>query len=330
MKHSVLLCIVCMMSCVLLQAQTITLHGFSTGSSMAENGNPTCSVIGEPFTGKDLDHGYEITKGLAQAQLEIQELEATVNYGEGYSGHGFSYPTTTPAGTYTASLYSPLAGSYHYDLLKKLKLVVLEAISCGELVYDANNHEYNTVAVAGYCWTQTNLRATQYADGFGTEIAKALVYTSASYPDATANEETYGRLYTWYSAVNVPENSTTSPTTDADGYVQGICPTGWHIPTTTEIAALKALNAEDTRSTELWVQPNNNNNSTGFTALPAGTFNAEINRFEGMLSRTDFWSDHSGLAATANAISLQYYCDSPIISTNRASDAWSVRCVKNH
>ncbi|MBP5758919.1 MAG: fibrobacter succinogenes major paralogous domain-containing protein [Bacteroidales bacterium] len=319
-----------MLTSVFTQAQSITLFGFATGSSMADGDNSTYSVIGEPFSGKSVDNGYEVTKGLAQTQLERLEVDATVNYGEGYSGYGFSYPTTTPAGDYTASLYSHHGGSYRYDLLKTLKLKVLGAISCGELVYDGDNHEYHTVAVAGYCWTQTNLRATHYADGSSTEIVKALVYTSLGHPNATDNENTFGRLYTWYSAVNVPENSTTVPASDADGYVQGICPVGWHIPTAVEMAALNAVNSEDIRSTELWVQPNSNTNSTGFSALPAGTFNAANGRFEDLLSRTDFWSDHSDPAATVNALSLQYYCNTTMFSTNNAADAWSVRCVKNH
>ena len=112
--------------------------------------------------------------------------------------------------------------------------------------------------------------------------------------------------------------------------MQGICPAGWHIPTLLERTALEAIPAEDLRATTLWTVPDGNTNSTGFSALPAGTFNAANGRFEDLLSRTDFWSDHSDPAATVNALSLQYYCNTTMFSTNNAADAWSVRCVKNH
>ena len=44
------------------QGQTINLHGFAAGSSMAGNGNSTCTIIGEPFTGITMDNGYEMTE----------------------------------------------------------------------------------------------------------------------------------------------------------------------------------------------------------------------------------------------------------------------------
>ena len=152
------------------QGQTINLHGFAAGSSMAGNSNATFSVIGEPFTGIATNNGYEITKGLAQAQLEVMEVEAVVNYGEGYNENGFSYPATTPVGIYTASLYSPLGGSYHYDLLKKLTLTVESGTPCNpiSLPYTENFDGFtsSTTAATGVeptCWelVQSDVQMTE-------------------------------------------------------------------------------------------------------------------------------------------------------------------------
>ena len=221
---------------------------------------------------------------------------------------------------------------YKYDLLKKLTLHVVKALVCGETVYDGNHNPYATVAVAGYCWTQENLRATHYADGV-TEIENAGVYNAPGYDDETANEATYGRLYTWYSAVGLPEDGSGTLTPDANGYVQGICPENWHIPTAEEMAALNALSAEDIRTAELWLAPNSNTNSTGFTSLPAGMYNAASGRYERILMDTGYWSvaNGTGGSETQNFASLQlpYYCNHPMETPVSASDMLSVRCVKN-
>lgn len=59
-----LLFIVCVVS-----AQVETMSAFVSGSSLASGGNSTYTVIGETFTGSAVESGYELFKGLAQAQL---------------------------------------------------------------------------------------------------------------------------------------------------------------------------------------------------------------------------------------------------------------------
>ena len=52
----------------------------------------------------------------------------------------------------------------------------------------------------------------------------------------THNCTTYGGLYQWAEAVQYKNGATnaTSPSPAFSGNVQGICPTGWHIPTSAE------------------------------------------------------------------------------------------------
>lgn len=174
---------------------------------------------------------------------------------------------------------------------------------------------------------------THYSDH--TDISKALIYNSILYPDVNTNLATYGRLYTWFSAVGTGEGSSTSPVADAHGFVQGICPEGWHIPTLLERTALDAIPAEDLRATTLWTIPNGNTNSTGFTALPAGKFNSTANRFEGLGTETGWWTvvpceNSTSDALCSSSFQIVYYCDTPQLVTNNANDALSVRCVKNH
>lgn len=121
---------------------------------------------------------------------------------------------------------------------------------CGGTVSDYDGYVYSAIEMAGFCWMQENLRVTHYASG--TFIPNASVYHYGSLNDQESNLNTYGRLYTWYSAVNVPENSTVEPTADEYGYVRGVCPKGWHIPTEAEMSALRALNAEPGDMACIW------------------------------------------------------------------------------
>ena len=315
---------------VAAMAQTVTemvktSSGFNAGSVWGYN---ISAVLGQPFDAIFSGNGYEVSEGVTQAQLVIEEIPATVNYGEAYTENGFNYPAGTEVGTYYDSRYIDHGAPYKYDLLKKLTLHVIKALLCGETVYDGDGNPYSTVAVANYCWTRSNLRATHYADGV-TAIERAGVYNAPGFTDETANENTYGRLYTWYSAVGLPEDGSGTLTPDANGYVQGICPDNWHIPTAVEMAALNALSTEDIRTSELWVSPNGNTNSTGFTSLPAGMYNAAHARYERILLDTGYWSLSNGTSAPTTVMGLPYYCSHPMETAVSASDMLSVRCVKN-
>ena len=314
---------------VAVKAQTVPANsnGFNAGS-VTENG--VSAVLGQPFSAIYGGSGYEVSEGVSQAQLVTETISATVNEGEAYTANGFDYPAGTPEGTYTDSRYAAGGAQYGYDLLLTLTLKVVKAFVCGETVYDGANNPYATVAVAGYCWTQENLRATRYADAGHTEIANAGVYDAPGFTDETANEATYGRLYTWWSAVNLPEDGSGTLVPDADGYVQGVCPDNWHIPTADEMAALEALSAEDIRTAELWLAPNSNTNSTGFTSLPAGMYNAANARYEQILMNTGYWSLSNGVSVPTTVMGLPYYCNQPIEKPVSAGDMLSVRCVKNN
>lgn len=225
-------------------------------------------------------------------------------------------------------------------LLIKVSAVSQGTFICGEPIMDADGNSYETLQIGDYCWTKSNMRTTTYASG--TSVAKAFAYCSNIHPDTNLNVETFGRLYTWYSAVNLPEGSSANPPLDLYGYVQGICPVNWHIPTPIEISILNAYTAEELRSTEYWLQPNANTNSTGFSSKPAGYFLSSTNRFEGLLGVTAYWTDANNSdvfslvsqeSPNVASLSFLYYCDVPKKNENNAdnnNDAISVRCVRKY
>ncbi|MDY6327298.1 MAG: FISUMP domain-containing protein, partial [Bacteroidales bacterium] len=196
---------------------------------------------------------------------------------------------------------------------------------CGDTVRDGNGNAYATVQIAALCWTKSNMRAVSYADG--SPIANAMIYNSNLHPDTTANLANFGRLYTWWSAVNLPEGSDAAPAKDATGFVRGVCPAGWRIPTVADIQKLRTYADEDLHSTDFWVMPNSNTNSTGFSEVPGGMFSAERNRFEGLLSNSYMWTDSSSRREWVVACNSRYFCDKASEENVKKGDGLSVRCV---
>ena len=197
--------------------------------------------------------------------------------------------------------------------------------TCGDPVIDGSGNVYETVKINGLCWTKSNMRAVSYADG--SPIANAMIYNSNLHPDTTANLANFGRLYTWWSAVNLPEGSDAAPAKDATGFVRGVCPAGWHIPTVADIQKLRTYADEDLHSTDFWVMPNSNTNSTGFSEVPGGMFSAERNRFEGLLSNSYMWTDSSSRREWVVACNSRYFCDKASEEYVKKGDGLSVRCV---
>jgi len=200
------------------------------------------------------------------------------------------FDLSVPIESHKDSVYLINGGIYNYDLWRTLYLIV-----CPQ--YMAS--DYDVLAVSGYCWTKQNLRIS--ADG-------AVTYQS---PLGTNVPEVYGLLY---------------PQTAA----QTLCPEGWHLPMVEEVAALSTNPAITLRSTEGWVNGDINTNSTDFTAYPAGFYNANTQRFEGLGSETYWWTTGDNGNITGNIIEIPYYCDAPIYVTRNANDKLSVRCVKTN
>ena len=94
--------------------------------------------------------------------------------------------------------------------------------NCGTAtVTDADGNVYGTVTVGTQCWLASNLKVgTKLASG-GTMPANNGIIEKWCYDNSDANCTAEGGLYHWDEAM---QYSTTEG-------VQGICPTGWHIPT---------------------------------------------------------------------------------------------------
>src|SRR6056297_964922 len=122
---------------------------------------------------------------------------------------------------------------------------------CGmDIVFDYDGNLYQTVPIGNQCWLKENMRTTHYADGDsimkveGETEWNNLSVADKAYcwynDDSATNAEKYGKLYTWAAAVNGNDSSDSSSVG-----VQGICPDGWHLPSSCEWEQLAIYISKD-------------------------------------------------------------------------------------
>ena len=212
-------------------------------------------------------------------------------------------------------------------------------------ITDIDGNTYNTVQIGQQCWMKENLRTTQYADG--TPIAQ----NNWAYPDSVAsNQSTYGLLYNWATVMRNSPSSSANPSG-----VQGICPTGWHVPSDAEWKQLEmevGMSQHDADSTGYrgdiaaklsgntgWMNSSQQNspgntsavehNSSGFSALPAGAYQSSGTGYYNMYASAIFWTATQVNNSRAWRRWLMY-CYEGVLRIDYGKDSCqSVRCVKD-
>lgn len=205
---------------------------------------------------------------------------------------------------------------------KRFSLIVFIFISKFTLysqVVDFDGNIYDTVTIVNQIWLKQNLKSIHYSDG--TLMNSGGVF---DYNNDSGTGSIYGKLYK-YSVVT--RNQPAGPS-------QGACPTGYRVASDYDWSILEynlggsSLAGKHIKDTILWQLPNTADNSSGFSALPAGYWD-NINGFVLLNSYTYFWAGGSGggyirfigtsapiyTTATFNGISDNY--------------ALSCRCVKD-
>lgn len=201
---------------------------------------------------------------------------------------------------------------------------------CGDgfTAVDGDGNVYETVRVGADCWMKGNIRATHYA-GTGEPIPMASIFHADIYPDTVANVQDYGRLYSWYSAVGLPENSTEAPPSNADGEAQGVCPVGWHVPTSAELSLLQQYDGAELKAVgDLWVGEVPND-ASHWSAVPGGMYNSALHRCEELRTCARLWLLDDTSPTAANSAYLYYVCSELEINGLNKNNGCSVRCVKD-
>ena len=197
---------------------------------------------------------------------------------------------------------------------------------CGNPIIDSRDGQsYNTVQIGTQCWMAENLNIGTRIDGSGNQTDNSTI-EKYCYSDNTSNCDIYGGLYQWDEMMQYV-------TTEG---VQGICPSGWHLPTDAEWTILTTFHGVESvaggkmkeTGTTHWNAPNTGaTNSNGFTALPGGYRDTDGSFYE-LTGSAGFWSSsEDGTDAWARYL---FYDDEAV---HRFPDAQaygiSVRCVRD-
>ncbi len=189
-------------------------------------------------------------------------------------------------------------------------------VTFGALVDSRDNQVYRTVTIGKQTWMAQNLNFK--AD------------SSRCYLDSARNCPIYGRFYQWAAAMNLAATANHS-SWNGSLPTQGVCPSGWHLPSSPEWDTLVAhvggasYGGTKLKSTLGWPTGDNGTDSIGFRVLPAGCLAGSfkwVGQFALYWSATETGSDY----AVRN-----YFGDYPeFLKTNDAKvSSFSVRCVKN-
>ena len=223
--------------------------------------------------------------------------------------------------------------------------VIIPGISAANLstVTDIDGNVYKTVKIGNQVWMAENLKTTKYANDTaitnGTAIAN-IGYTDKYYfiyQNDPNYKNTYGLLYSWAAATNGVSSST-----NPSG-VQGVCPTGWHVPSNAEKTQLITyLGGSDIAGGKLkeidtthWQSPNTGaTNESGFTGLGTGGFyyqSAFRYIYMQILQAAWIWTATEGTnITTAYALDFGYNIDdAPLDNSDNKGNGESVRCVKD-
>ncbi len=198
---------------------------------------------------------------------------------------------------------------------------------CGDVVsYSGKN--YNTLQLGTQCWFKENLNVGTRINGLTFQTNNGTI-EKYCYNNLESNCDIYGGLYQWNEVMQY----TTVPG------VQGICPAGWHIPTSGEWTTLInfvggnqfAGGALKEAGTTHWLSPNAGaTNSSNFTALPAADWYSSMGIFANLNEFTAFWSSTQSSMNLSWCLFLDYMSVGVnFVPDGYQSDGYSLRCLQD-
>ena len=225
--------------------------------------------------------------------------------------------------------------------------------NCGDnqFIDSRDGRFYSTVQIGNQCWIAENLNVgvmlcDSTPGGSSCNIAQEnnSVIEKYCYNNLESNCDTYGAFYQWNEAMQYVGTEE----------AQGICPSGWHIPSDDEFNILKnylqgtsehwcggvltnigkslANNSGWTFSGTVCHVGNDQdpNNSTGFSILATG-YRHSNTVFYNMGSNAYIWTSSASLTTSSNSSSrTQNYNHSGFNTSGLSkSTAMAVRCLKN-
>ncbi len=209
---------------------------------------------------------------------------------------------------------------------------------CGDVLIDPRDGQsYATVQIGTQCWMAENLNVGIMIQG-GEEMTNNVTIEKYCYNNELDSCTKYGGLYQWDEMMQYV-------TTEG---VQGVCPTGWHLPSDDEWKTMEMhlgmsqaqTDATGWRGTDEggklketgtthWQSPNTGaTNTSGFTALPGG-YRGDNGSFYDLGSHGIWWSA-TAIGSTYAWYRFLYNNNVKVYRyDNYEGNGFSVRCLRD-
>lgn len=200
-------------------------------------------------------------------------------------------------------------------------------------IMDIDGNIYNTVVIGGQCWMKENLKTTKYRNVTiidnptgNSDWQNNTIGAYAWYNNDISWKDSYGSLYNWHAVNNA----------------NGLCPTGWHVPTDAEFTAMtnhlggESVAGGKMKSTRTvpdphprWENPNTGaTNASNWSGLPGG-----YRMFDGTFYNVGYgsgwWSSTEGSTSYAWYRFLEH-TDGDVDRINYyKTNGFSVRCLRD-
>jgi uncharacterized protein (TIGR02145 family) len=306
------------------------LAGFSNGTWNIFNAaclNPDAPVAGThvPSAGQIVWNWNPVTDATGYKWSTTSDFATALEMG--------SATTKTDTGLTCNTAYTRYAWSYNTcgnstPLTLNQTTSVCPYFICGQSITDTRDGKtYGTLAVGAQCWMGQNLNTGILINGTINQSNNEIL-EKYCYNNLESNCNVYGGLYQWDEAMYYRIT---------EGW-QGICPSGWHLPSNAEWATMMnflggtLVAGGKMKETGLahWAPPNTGaTNESGFTALGTGVRGA-TSEFISLLNFTFFWTSTQAIEPT-KALSYYIMWAAAVFTPSdyySRSFGFPIRCVK--
>lgn len=295
-----------------------------------------CAIQGNYFSseccaqwGKTYTYKYSIKSNEVFCEYELLRSSSSVESFRSSSSHKSSS---------SSEKKSSSSSEKRFDWTVPKDAYLNPEIQYGSIVDERDGKVYKTIKIGNQEWMAENLN---YSDSIQVPALKNKMWC---YDNKAANCSVAGRLYTW--AVAMDSMGTFSPNGKGCGDkvectptfpIRGICPTGWHLPDTTEWKVLQdevekiAFAGKVLKSHIGWFKNGNGSNDVGFSALPAG--DKSVNGFYTEGTGTYFWCASETIPMIDHGIADQMRLSSADDNFTKfnsgKNNGASIRCLKD-